>query len=65
MKKFYATATWKVKRAHTSMTRSIVIEAPSREEAMLRARAELSQFITRNKAEFSIGEIVSSEGASE
>lgn len=39
------------------MIREIIIEAPSKEEATLRARAELSSFITRNKAVFDIIEI--------
>lgn len=59
MKKFLAKASWKVKRAHTAMIREIIIEASSQEEATLRARAELSSFITRNKAVMSVTEIVS------
>jgi ribosomal protein L35 len=57
MSKFLATATWKVKRAHTSLTRHILVEADSKEEATLRARAELSSFITRNKAVLQVQEV--------
>ncbi len=50
MNTYIATATWKVKRANTTMSRHIAVEAVDETSAYVEARKQLSQFVTRNRA---------------
>lgn len=57
MNTYIATAIWKVKRANTSMSRHILVDAIDETEAYVDARQKLSQFVTRNGAHILIDKV--------
>jgi hypothetical protein len=59
MKTYRATATWKVKRANTQMSRHVLVTSEDDAGAKLAGKLALSSFITRNKAVMSIQEVTS------
>jgi hypothetical protein len=59
MKTYIATATWKVKRANTQMSRHVLVESEDTDGAKLAGKLALSSFISRNKAVMSIEEVAS------